>query len=78
MKRCTWAESHELHTEYHDEEWGVPVHDDRLLFEMINLEGAQAGLSWITVLKKRAHYKKQAYWHYHCHYWRCVFNSLRE
>jgi len=58
MKRCTWAESHELHTEYHDEEWGVPVHDDRQLFEMLNLEGAQAGLSWITVLQKRAHYKK--------------------
>jgi DNA-3-methyladenine glycosylase I len=42
-----------LFVPYHDEEWGVPVHDDRLLFEMINLEGAQAGLSWLTILKKR-------------------------
>ena len=56
--RCTWAESHELHTQYHDAEWGVPVHDDRLLFEMLNLEGAQAGLSWITILKKRDHYRQ--------------------
>lgn len=58
MKRCSWAETHELMIPYHDEEWGVPVHDDRLLFEMLNLEGAQAGLSWLTVLKKRDAYRK--------------------
>jgi DNA-3-methyladenine glycosylase I len=56
--RCKWAESHELFHAYHDDEWGVPVHDDRLLFEMLNLEGAQAGLSWLTILKKRDHYRK--------------------
>jgi DNA-3-methyladenine glycosylase I len=56
--RCKWAESDPLLAEYHDAEWGVPVHDDRLLFEMLNLEGAQAGLSWLTVLKKRANYKR--------------------
>jgi DNA-3-methyladenine glycosylase I len=56
--RCSWAESNELFIPYHDEEWGVPVHDDRLLFEMLNLEGAQAGLSWLTVLKKRESYRK--------------------
>jgi DNA-3-methyladenine glycosylase I len=56
--RCAWADTHELFIRYHDGEWGVPVHDDRLLFEMINLEGAQAGLSWLTVLKKRRNYKK--------------------
>ena len=55
--RCQWAQSHELFIPYHDEEWGVPVHDDRLLFEMLNLEGAQAGLSWLTILKKREHYR---------------------
>ncbi len=59
MKRCTWPGiEHPLYTKYHDEEWGRPVHDDRLLFEMLILEGAQAGLSWLTVLKKREHYKK--------------------
>lgn len=57
-KRCAWASTHELLVPYHDQEWGVPVHDDRLLFEMLNLEGAQAGLSWLTVLKKRSGYKK--------------------
>src|SRR3954467_5046240 len=57
MERCTWA-SNELNIPYHDEEWGVPVHDDRLLFEFLILEGAQAGLSWDTILKKREHYKK--------------------
>jgi DNA-3-methyladenine glycosylase I len=57
-KRCKWAESNELLAAYHDVEWGVPVHDDRLLFEMLNLEGAQAGLSWLTILKKRANYRK--------------------
>ncbi len=56
MKRCEWANSNPLETKYHDEEWGVPVHDDRLLFEMLTLEGAQAGLSWATILKKRAGY----------------------
>ena len=56
--RCNWCLSHDLHIPYHDEEWGVPVYDDRLLFEMINLEGAQAGLSWLTILKKRPHYQK--------------------
>src|SRR6516225_1923501 len=56
--RCTWAEGNELLRAYHDDEWGVPVHDDRLLFEMLNLEGAQAGLSWLTILKKRENYRK--------------------
>ena len=56
--RCKWADSNDLLAAYHDAEWGVPVHDDRLLFEMLNLEGAQAGLSWLTVLKKRANYKR--------------------
>jgi DNA-3-methyladenine glycosylase I len=56
--RCTWAESNELLIPYHDKEWGVPVHDERLLFEMLNLEGAQAGLSWLTILKKRENYRK--------------------
>ncbi len=56
MNRCEWANSNPLETKYHDEEWGVPVHDDRLLFEMLILEGAQAGLSWHTILKKRAGY----------------------
>ncbi|MEM7359431.1 MAG: DNA-3-methyladenine glycosylase I [Pseudomonadota bacterium] len=55
--RCQWCSSDELYKKYHDEEWGVPVYDDQHLFEMLNLEGAQAGLSWITVLKKRAHYR---------------------
>lgn len=57
-KRCSWCELDELYIKYHDEEWGVPVHDDRKLFEMLILEGAQAGLSWITVLKKRENYRK--------------------
>ena len=55
--RCAWARS-ELAVRYHDEEWGVPVHDDRLLFEFLVLEGAQAGLSWETVLRKRARYRE--------------------
>jgi DNA-3-methyladenine glycosylase I len=55
--RCAWADTQELFIPYHDEEWGVPVHDDRLLFEMLNLEGAQAGLSWLTILKKRDGYR---------------------
>ena len=57
MPRCTWASS-EPNTTYHDEEWGVPVHDDRKFFEFLILEGAQAGLSWSTILKKRANYRK--------------------
>ena len=57
-KRCAWCGTDPLYIKYHDEEWGVPAHDDRHLFEMINLEGAQAGLSWITILKKRENYKK--------------------
>lgn len=56
--RCSWCLGHELFIPYHDEEWGVPVHDDRLLFEMLILEGAQAGLSWLTILKKRENYRK--------------------
>ncbi len=56
--RCEWAGTDPLYMEYHDKEWGVPVHDDRKLFEMLILEGAQAGLSWITILKKRENYKK--------------------
>ena len=56
MSRCTWAQT-ELSIPYHDREWGVPVHDDRVLFEFLNLEGAQAGLSWETILKKRASYR---------------------
>lgn len=54
---CPWAMSHELDREYHDAEWGVPVYDDIKLFEFITLEGAQAGLSWITILKKREGYR---------------------
>ena len=56
--RCKWAGHHELFIPYHDDEWGVPVHDDRQLFEMLNLEGAQAGLSWLTILKKREGYRR--------------------
>src|SRR5688500_15364724 len=55
--RCPWAQG-ELYVAYHDTEWGVPVHDDRRLFELLILEGAQAGLSWITILKKRENYRK--------------------
>ena len=58
MQRCSWAEEHELLRNYHDHEWGVPVHDDRMLFELLVLEGAQAGLSWLTVLKKREAYRE--------------------
>lgn len=57
LLRCPWAKS-DLYVEYHDTEWGVPVHDDRLLFEFLILEGAQAGLSWETILKKRANYRE--------------------
>lgn len=55
--RCAWAGSDPLYLAYHDQEWGVPVHDDRLLFEFLVLEGAQAGLSWITILRKRDAYR---------------------
>jgi DNA-3-methyladenine glycosylase I len=58
MKRCAWAEGSELERRYHDAQWGVPVHDDRLLFEMLTLESAQAGLSWSTILAKREGYIK--------------------
>jgi DNA-3-methyladenine glycosylase I len=57
MQRCAWARN-QLMIEYHDKEWGVPAHDDRKLFEFLLLEGAQAGLSWETVLKKRANYRE--------------------
>jgi DNA-3-methyladenine glycosylase I len=56
--RCSWAGTDPLYVKYHDEEWGVPQHDDRRLFEMLTLEGAQAGLSWITILRKRPAYRK--------------------
>jgi DNA-3-methyladenine glycosylase I len=56
--RCSWVSSNPLYIKYHDEEWGVPIHDDRKLFEMLILEGAQAGLSWITILRKRENYRK--------------------
>ena len=56
-KRCPWAGHDPLYIKYHDEEWGLPVHDDRLLFEFLILEGAQAGLSWITILRKRDNYR---------------------
>jgi len=56
--RCAWAGNDSLYQKYHDEEWGVPVHYDRKLFEMLILEGTQAGLSWITILRKRENYRK--------------------
>jgi DNA-3-methyladenine glycosylase I len=56
--RCGWCGNDELYIKYHDEEWGVPVHDDQKLFEMLCLEGMQAGLSWITILRKRENYRK--------------------
>lgn len=57
MNRCPWCGTDELYTKYHDEEWGVPVHDDRKHFEFLVLESAQAGLSWITILRKRENYR---------------------
>lgn len=57
MERCPWCEGFDLYRQYHDEEWGVPLHDDRALFELLILEGAQAGLSWSTILKKRESYR---------------------
>ncbi len=58
VHRCTWVSDDPLSIAYHDDEWGVPVHDDRKLFEMLVLEGAQAGLSWMTILRKRAGYRR--------------------
>jgi len=58
MERCPWCEGFDLYRQYHDQEWGVPLHDDQALFELIILEGAQAGLSWATILKKREHYRQ--------------------
>jgi DNA-3-methyladenine glycosylase I len=55
--RCAWSESHELLRSYHDEEWGVPIHDERQWYEKLVLDGAQAGLSWLTILKKREGYR---------------------
>ncbi|HKK28147.1 MAG TPA: DNA-3-methyladenine glycosylase I [Gemmatimonadota bacterium] len=58
VSRCSWAEEHELLRRYHDHEWGVPKHDDRRLFEDLVLDGAQAGLSWLTILRKREAYRE--------------------
>ena len=58
IRRCNWSVSDPIYIKYHDKEWGVPVHNDRKLFEMIVLDGAQAGLSWLTILKKRKNYRK--------------------
>jgi DNA-3-methyladenine glycosylase I len=58
LMRCAWCLGTEEYVRYHDEEWGVPVHDDRVLFEFLILEGAQAGLSWLTILRKRTGYRK--------------------
>jgi len=58
VQRCPWGESHPLYVPYHDEEWGAPLHDERRLFELLVLEGAQAGLSWLTILKKRENFRR--------------------
>lgn len=58
MERCSWCGSDPLYIDYHDREWGTPVHDDRTLFEFLVLEGAQAGLSWLTILRKRENYRQ--------------------
>lgn len=58
IKRCAWVSDDELYIQYHDREWGVPQHDDQKLFELLILEGAQAGLSWYTILKKRENYRQ--------------------
>ena len=60
-KRCLWPGDDDLYIRYHDEEWAVPVHEDRVLFENLCLEGQQAGLSWITILKKRNNYRRAFY-----------------
>lgn len=57
-RRCEWAEKEKISQQYHDTEWGVPLHDDRRLFELLVLEGMQAGLSWLTILKKREHFRR--------------------
>ena len=57
LPRCPWCHGHDIYLRYHDEEWGVPTHDDHKLFEMLCLEGAQAGLSWLTILNKRETYR---------------------
>jgi len=82
VERCTWVATKEpLYVEYHDKEWGVPVFDDRLLFEMLCLEGAQAGLSWWTILQKRENYR-QVFDHFEAekivHYTEEKLQSLRE
>ena len=61
--RCSWAGDLPIYVEYHDQEWGRPVHEDNKLFEMLILEGMQAGLSWITVLKKRKAFREACYLH---------------
>ena len=58
QNRCSWVSDEEVYIKYHDDEWGVPTYDDELLFEMLVLESFQAGLSWITILKKRENFKK--------------------
>ena len=58
MNRCAWAGTEPFYVQYHDEEWGVPVHDDQLLFEFLVLEGAQAGLNWAIILRKRRNYRQ--------------------
>ena len=58
LTRCPWAGSEQIYIDYHDKEWGIPLHDDQRLFEMLILEGMQAGLSWITVLKKRENFRR--------------------
>ena len=58
MKRCSWSEGNDLYIEYHDKEWGIPVHDDRKHFEFLALESFQAGLSWLTILGKRENFRK--------------------
>ncbi|MCA9191751.1 MAG: DNA-3-methyladenine glycosylase I [Planctomycetales bacterium] len=58
MQRCAWCGTDPLYVSYHDQEWGVPLHDDQRLFEFLTLESAQAGLSWITILRKRENYRK--------------------
>src|SRR6201996_8322077 len=58
LKRCSWAGSDELYIKYHDEEWGKVTHDDKVLFEFLVLESAQAGLSWITILRRRENYRR--------------------
>lgn len=66
ITRCEWVGSDPLYIVYHDREWGAPLHDDQTLFELLNLEGAQAGLSWLTILRKRENYRK-AFDHFDAH-----------